>query len=165
MAMQVGPKGGPMLHYLRWVLLKGPDGEILATGQNSVLMDMNSFIWVDRGQIGVLGGARFSASANSGSLWVLGPHREIRRQRERQRRFWLLDSSCIGWRNLLSYQEQRDSCLSLRDVRISWNAGGHPDSSGPKLRPRLFANASAPDSKRFAPATGTGRLRAAANNR
>jgi hypothetical protein len=43
--------------------LKGPNGEILATGQNSVLMDMNSFIWVNRGQIGVLGGARFSASA------------------------------------------------------------------------------------------------------
>jgi hypothetical protein len=33
--------------------LKGPDGEILATGQNSVLMDMNSFIWVDRRRIGV----------------------------------------------------------------------------------------------------------------
>ena len=44
--------------------LKGPDGEILATGQNSVLMDMNSFIWVSRGPIGALGGARFSASAS-----------------------------------------------------------------------------------------------------
>jgi hypothetical protein len=30
--------------------LKGPDGEILATGQNSVLMDMNSFIWLTGGR-------------------------------------------------------------------------------------------------------------------
>jgi hypothetical protein len=41
--------------------LKGPDGEVLATGNNSVIMDMNSFVWVSRKTI--LGGAKFSASA------------------------------------------------------------------------------------------------------
>jgi hypothetical protein len=39
---------------------KGPDGELLATGSNSVLMDMNSFVWVSRQEIL---GARYSASA------------------------------------------------------------------------------------------------------
>jgi hypothetical protein len=43
--------------------LKGPSGETLATGQNSVMMDMNSFVWVSDKQIGTLGGARFSMSA------------------------------------------------------------------------------------------------------
>ncbi len=43
--------------------LKGPDGETLATGQNSVMMDMNSFVWVSKKQIETLGGARFSMSA------------------------------------------------------------------------------------------------------
>jgi hypothetical protein len=42
-------------------LFKGPSGEILATGRQSVVMDMNSFIWVSRAEI--LRGARFSASA------------------------------------------------------------------------------------------------------
>lgn len=41
--------------------LKGPDGEVLATGGHSVLMDMNSFVWVSRKEI--LGGAKFSLSA------------------------------------------------------------------------------------------------------
>jgi hypothetical protein len=41
--------------------LKGPDGELLATGGQSVLMDMNSFVWVSKKEI--LGGARFSLSA------------------------------------------------------------------------------------------------------
>lgn len=41
--------------------LVGPDGEVTATGRNSVLMDMNSFIWVWEKEI--LGGARFSVSA------------------------------------------------------------------------------------------------------
>ena len=40
---------------------KGPDGEVRATGSNSVLMDMNSFAWVSGKRI--LGGARYSASA------------------------------------------------------------------------------------------------------
>jgi hypothetical protein len=42
---------------------KGPHGEIVATGQNSILMDMNSFVWVSKKKIGFLGGAVFSASA------------------------------------------------------------------------------------------------------
>src|SRR5215207_8327872 len=40
---------------------RGPRGEILATGNQSVVMDMNSLIWVSRRE--VLGGARFSMSA------------------------------------------------------------------------------------------------------
>jgi hypothetical protein len=43
--------------------LKGPNGEILATGQNSVMMDMNGFVWVSKKQIGILGGLKFSVSA------------------------------------------------------------------------------------------------------
>jgi hypothetical protein len=35
----------------------------VATGQNSILMDMNSFVWVSKKKIGFLGGAVFSASA------------------------------------------------------------------------------------------------------
>jgi hypothetical protein len=42
---------------------RGPHGEILATGQNSIMMDMNSFVWVSQKEIGLLGGAVFSASA------------------------------------------------------------------------------------------------------
>jgi hypothetical protein len=42
---------------------KGPNGEILATGQNSILMDLNTFVWVSKKEIGFLGGAVFSASA------------------------------------------------------------------------------------------------------
>ena len=42
---------------------KGPNGEILATGQNSVIMDMNSLLWVDKPRIDFLGGALFSMSA------------------------------------------------------------------------------------------------------
>ncbi|HWC78083.1 MAG TPA: transporter [Blastocatellia bacterium] len=41
--------------------LKGPDGEILVTGSNSVMMDMNSFIWVSKREF--LGGAKLSLSA------------------------------------------------------------------------------------------------------
>jgi hypothetical protein len=39
---------------------KGPDGQLLATGSNSVLMDMNSFVWVSPKEIL---GARYSTSA------------------------------------------------------------------------------------------------------
>jgi hypothetical protein len=42
---------------------KGPNGEILATGQNSIIIDMNTFVWVSKKKIGFLGGAVFSASA------------------------------------------------------------------------------------------------------
>jgi hypothetical protein len=40
---------------------KGPAGELVATGSNSVLMDMNGFVWVSRKEI--LGGGRYSVSA------------------------------------------------------------------------------------------------------
>ena len=40
---------------------KGPDGQVLATGSNSVVMDMNTLAWVSRKRI--LGGAKFSISA------------------------------------------------------------------------------------------------------
>jgi hypothetical protein len=40
---------------------KGPDGEVLATGTNAVLIDLNTFVWVSRGKL--FGGARFSAAA------------------------------------------------------------------------------------------------------
>jgi hypothetical protein len=42
---------------------KGPHGEIVATGQNSIMMDMNSFVWVSNKEISLLGGVVFSASA------------------------------------------------------------------------------------------------------
>src|SRR5215218_8275734 len=36
---------------------KGPNGEVLATGNNSVVMDMNTLAWVSKKKI--LGGAKF----------------------------------------------------------------------------------------------------------
>jgi hypothetical protein len=39
------------------------EGNVVATGQNSIMMDLNSFVWVSKGKIGLLGGAVFSASA------------------------------------------------------------------------------------------------------
>jgi hypothetical protein len=41
---------------------KGANGEVLATGQQSVLLDMNTFLWASTGQIAMLGGARFSSA-------------------------------------------------------------------------------------------------------
>lgn len=40
---------------------KGPDGEVIVTGNNAVVMDMNTIAWVSKREI--LGGARFSMSA------------------------------------------------------------------------------------------------------
>lgn len=40
---------------------KGPNGEVLATGSNSVVMDMNTLAWVSKKR--VLGGAKFSMTA------------------------------------------------------------------------------------------------------
>jgi len=40
---------------------RGDDGELLATGSNSVLIDMNTFVWGSNNKI--LGGARYAASA------------------------------------------------------------------------------------------------------
>jgi hypothetical protein len=42
---------------------KGPNGEVLATGQNSVMMDMNTLVWVSKGALDFLGGPLFSMSA------------------------------------------------------------------------------------------------------
>jgi hypothetical protein len=56
---------------------RGPEGEILATGNQSVVMDMNSFVWVSKKEM--LGGAKFSMSAtlpvanNSLTSDVTGP--------------------------------------------------------------------------------------------
>lgn len=40
---------------------RGPKGEVLATGKQSVVMDLNSIVWVSKQEL--LGGARFSMSA------------------------------------------------------------------------------------------------------
>ena len=50
------------LSYLRDEL-RGPEGEVLAIGRHSVLMDMNSFVWVRKENISVLGEALYSVSA------------------------------------------------------------------------------------------------------
>jgi hypothetical protein len=42
---------------------KGGNGEVLATGQQAVLLDMNTFLWASSQQIAVLGDARFSCAA------------------------------------------------------------------------------------------------------
>jgi hypothetical protein len=42
---------------------KGPNGEVLATGQNSVMMDMNSVVWVSKWKVGIPGRPVFSMSA------------------------------------------------------------------------------------------------------
>ena len=41
--------------------LRGPDGGLLSTGNNAVMIDMNTFVWVGRKEI--LGGARLSLAA------------------------------------------------------------------------------------------------------
>jgi hypothetical protein len=42
---------------------KDANGNVIGTGQNSIMMDLNSFIWVSKKKIDVLGGAIYSASA------------------------------------------------------------------------------------------------------
>ena len=63
----VTPPGGftysnAFLFYSRHEL-KGTNGEILATGQQSVLMDLSSFVWVSKKEIASLGDAVYSFSA------------------------------------------------------------------------------------------------------
>ena len=41
---------------------RGPNGEVIATGQNSIMMDLNSFVWVSKKELAPLGGAVFSGS-------------------------------------------------------------------------------------------------------
>ena len=48
------------LFFSRVMKRKGTHGEILATGQNSIMMDMNSFVWVSKKEMARLGGAVFS---------------------------------------------------------------------------------------------------------
>lgn len=43
--------------------LKGTRGEVLVTGQNSVLMDLNSLVWVSSQELPILGKPKLSASA------------------------------------------------------------------------------------------------------
>jgi hypothetical protein len=43
--------------------LKGPSGETLASGHHTVLMDLNTFVWVSKQPIRAFGGAFLSASA------------------------------------------------------------------------------------------------------
>ena len=58
---------------------KDAQGNVVATGQNSVMMDMNTLIWVSNKKIEALGGAAISASAtlpvanNSLTSDVVGP--------------------------------------------------------------------------------------------
>jgi hypothetical protein len=42
---------------------KDSEGHVVATGQNSIIMDLNTFVWVSKTKIKILGGAVFSASA------------------------------------------------------------------------------------------------------
>lgn len=42
---------------------RGPNGEVLATGQNSLMLDMNTLVWVSNGKIDFLGGPLFSMAA------------------------------------------------------------------------------------------------------
>src|SRR3569832_2094609 len=66
-AMNSGATPAPGLTYTNLFILysrdesRGDDGELLATGSNSVLMDMNTFVWASSKPI--LGGARYAASA------------------------------------------------------------------------------------------------------
>src|SRR5437763_5959522 len=42
---------------------KDAEGNVAATGQNSIMMDLNSFVWVSKKKIQGYGGAALSASA------------------------------------------------------------------------------------------------------
>lgn len=65
-ALNAGVTAGPGFTYSNLFLYysrdqsKGPDGQLIATGSNSVLMDMNAFVWVSPKEVL---GARYSASA------------------------------------------------------------------------------------------------------
>ena len=41
----------------------GPNGEVVATGSNSVMMDMNTFVWVSKHRLHALGDAKLSIAA------------------------------------------------------------------------------------------------------
>lgn len=58
---------------------KNADGNVIGTGQNSIMMDLNSFVWVSKSKAPQLAGAVFSASAtlpianNSLTSDLIGP--------------------------------------------------------------------------------------------
>jgi hypothetical protein len=68
-ALNSGVSAGPGLTYNNSFLFyardeqKGGNGEVLATGQQAVLLDMNTFLWASSQQIALLGDARFSCAA------------------------------------------------------------------------------------------------------
>jgi hypothetical protein len=67
-ATNAGVTPGPGLTYSNLFIFnardesKGPGGEVVATGTNAVMIDLNTFVWVGRHPW--LGGARFSATAS-----------------------------------------------------------------------------------------------------
>jgi hypothetical protein len=68
-ATNSGVTPGPGFSYANALLfysrsqVRGPDGQVLARGRQSVLMDLNTLVWVGDTQIWLLGGAVLSASA------------------------------------------------------------------------------------------------------
>ena len=67
-AINSGVSAAPGLTYSNAFLFysrseqKGDGGEVIATGQQSVLLDMNTFLWTSPDKIAMLGGARFSSA-------------------------------------------------------------------------------------------------------
>jgi hypothetical protein len=68
-AINSGISPGPGFTYSNLFLfysrdeMKDPHGSVIATGENSVMMDMNSVVYVTNKELGFLGGAVFSFSA------------------------------------------------------------------------------------------------------
>jgi hypothetical protein len=125
---------------------KGPNGEVLATGSNSVVMDMNTLAWVSKKKI--LGGAKFSMTAtlpvakNSLTSDFTGPvsggagladsyyqargrsrglrfprsDRELHRRSEQQRRLRLLDTRVLLRSDALSDDRQEDVRFRFSNV-------------------------------------------------
>lgn len=66
-ATNAGITPAPGITYVNQLLIysrdksKGPNGEVVGTGSNSVVMDMNTIAWVSKKQI--MGGAKFSMTA------------------------------------------------------------------------------------------------------
>ncbi len=93
---------------------RGPDGEALATGNNSVILAMNSFVWVSEQEI--LGGARFSMSASSPDHEQRTQFGYSRRDRRRRRIRRLVLSAVHSW---LAAGTRGDSC-DLWVPRTHW---------------------------------------------
>jgi hypothetical protein len=115
---------------------------LTVTGENYVLMDLNTLAWVSKKKF--LGGANFSAVATlpfaknnltsdiQGKIsggggfadsyympFILGcSHRPLRRRRKRQRWFRLLDEHSIFRADVLSEREQEPHPVCVPNVRI-----------------------------------------------